>query len=125
MHATTEAYYCQRGESLEEAVVEVRPEIETREQARVDADDRCAEDKRIEKIVYYTVDPAGERTLLLSYENPYLRVMVNGAPPDAEHIAIRTGRDTLLKREKAEERQTGARGPIDLLRVLADRLLYE
>ncbi len=126
MPVTTEAYYCQRGQSLEEAIVELRPEIGTREQARQDADDKCHADKRIERIVYYSLDALGERTLLLSYENPYLRIMVNGPPPDAEHIAQKTGRHALLdNRAKNARGQSGPRGPIDLLRQLADRLLYE
>ena len=117
--ATTEVYWCLKGESLRDAPLEVRPDIVSRDLARFDAEEKCRGNKKLQKVLYYRIEDSGQRRLLFSFENPYMSLMV-GEPPDEGAEAKRKARK---RRDAAKNApKSGLAGKFGRL---IDNLFYE
>ena len=117
--ATTEVYWCLRGESLRDAPLEVRPDIVSRDLARFDAEEKCRGNKKLQKVLYYRIEDNGQRRLLFSFENPYMSIMV-GAPPDEGAAAKRKAKKRRDDAKNAQKHGIGSR-----IGRFIDNLFYE
>ncbi len=70
---TTEIYSCKEGQALKQGKLDYASDIETKEQAQVDAKRRCQRDPTLKKIAYYKVASDGEFRVFYSYTNPNCR----------------------------------------------------
>lgn len=125
--ATTEVYICQKGQSIREGALEVRPEITRPDQAEADATAKCDGDKRIEKVVYYRVSEDGDNKLLLKYENPYFHATTGAEVPrpdaDKPSPAPRSAEKT--KEQAAPKVAQAGKSLAETMKRVADRLLFE
>jgi hypothetical protein len=71
MHGNTEIYVCKPGQAIKDGAVEVS-NIQTRDEARADAERRFKHDKSIGKIAYYKVKEDGTFKSIFSMESPML-----------------------------------------------------
>lgn len=80
MSGVTEIYICEPGQKLKEGELVISHDVETREQAQIDAKTRCHFDRSIARIVYYAIRPDGEFKTIYSYENPNARAQKSPRP---------------------------------------------
>ncbi len=80
---TTEIYSCKEGQSLKQGKLDYSSDIETKEEAEVDAKRRCQRDPSLKKIAYYKVAPDGEFRVFYSYTNPNCKPAATRAAPAA------------------------------------------
>ena len=95
MSGNTEIYVCKPGQALKEGRVE-KSDIQTKDEARSDAERRFKHDKSIGKIAYYDVQDDGTFKSIFSMENPLLAV-------------LRSSKED-VKRKIATKKKTGANG---------------
>ena len=117
--ATTEVYWCLKGQTLRDAPLEMRPDIVSRDLARFDAEEKCRGNKKLQKVLYYQIDDDGRRRLLFSFENPYMSIMV-GEPPDEGEAAKRKAR-----KRRNDAKNGGKQGLVGRIGRLIDNLFYE
>jgi hypothetical protein len=79
MPESVEIYMALPGQKLEDGQMTVSGDIDTREDAKYDAEQRCAQNPAFEKVVYYVTSDTGDFKTFFSYKNPNVRVApVNG-----------------------------------------------
>jgi len=71
MSGNTEIYICKPGQAIKDGRIEVS-NIQTRDEARIDAERRFKHDKSIDKIAYYEVRDDGTFKSIFSLESPTL-----------------------------------------------------
>lgn len=122
--ATTEVYICQKGQSIREGALEVRPDITRPDEAEADATAKCDGNKRIEKVVYYRVTEDGDNKLLLKYENPYFSATTEAevSSPDADKPSPAPRR---AKKPVAPKVAQAGKSLAETMKRIADRLLFE
>lgn len=70
MAGAMEVYICRNWQPLEEAEIEFSRHIETREHAKLDAEEVCRQDPKVRKVAYYSITESGSWRLVFAYENP-------------------------------------------------------
>ena len=73
MPESVEIYMALPGQKLEDGKMAVSNDIGTRDDAKYDAEQRCAKNPAFEKIVYYVVDNSGGFKMFFSYTNPNVK----------------------------------------------------
>ena len=115
-----EVYVCNRGEKVADVSPQIRNDIPDKQTAREDAIKKCKSNEAIEKIHYYAIgDDAGSK-LLLTFENPHWKKMVDDAAPEGEA----TGSSGSKRVRKQAAASKGSSSESVLQRVV-DRLLFE
>ena len=70
-------YICKPGQELKQGQLVVSNDIDSRDDARADAESRCAGNQGIARIAYYAISENGDFRAYFSYKNPN----VEAAPP--------------------------------------------
>lgn len=70
---TTEIYSCKDGQALKQGKLDYSSDIDTREQAEIDAKRRCQRDPTLKKVAYYKVSDSGDFRVFFSYTNPHCK----------------------------------------------------
>ena len=70
MPDTVEIYMALPGQKLEEGQMVMSGDIDTREDAKYDAEQRCSNNPAFAKIVYYAISDSGDFKTFFSYTNP-------------------------------------------------------
>jgi len=100
----TEVYSCTQGQSVDDGAMEIRRDIDNRDQARSDAAEKCELNQKLEKVLYYVMNDEGDRKHLFTYDNPYFEKTLEGAPEPGKGAAPATkkkGATTKAKPAKA------------------------
>lgn len=117
----TEVYSCTQGQSVDDGAMEIRRDIDTRDQARSDAAEKCELNKKLEKVLYYVMNDEGDRKHLFTYENPYFEKTLDGGPEPAK------GAPSAAKKPGAPAPKSAKPGGAkqSLVKSLLDKILYE
>ncbi|MBI5164100.1 MAG: hypothetical protein HY985_09385 [Magnetospirillum sp.] len=75
---TTEIYSCRDGQDLKQGKLDYSSDIDTREQADIDAKRRCQRDPTLKKVAYYKVSDSGDFRVFFSYTNPHCKPTAPG-----------------------------------------------
>ncbi len=70
MPDVVEIYICKPGQELKQGQLVVSNDIDSRDDARADAEDRCSGNPWIARIAYYAISPNGDFKPYFSYTNP-------------------------------------------------------
>ncbi|MBF0562219.1 MAG: hypothetical protein HQL37_09400 [Alphaproteobacteria bacterium] len=70
---TTEIYSCKDGQELRDGRLDYSSDITTRDEAEVDAKQRCQKDQTLKRIAYYSVEESGRFRNFYTYNNPNAR----------------------------------------------------
>jgi hypothetical protein len=74
MPDSVEIYMALPGQKLEDGQMTMSNDIDTRDDAKYDAEQRCANNPAFEKVVYYTTSDDGDFKTFFSYKNPNVKV---------------------------------------------------
>ena len=100
MSDTTEIYLCKAGQTLKQGRVEYSENITTKSLAEADAARRCAKDKSLAKVAYYSVDDDGNFKAIYTHNNPNAIGMGDGTSPKRAQLKKKKKKPklTLLQR---------------------------
>ena len=70
MPDVVEIYICKPGQELKEGQLVVSNDIDTRDDARADAEGRCAGKPGVARVAYYAISDNGDFKSFFSYTNP-------------------------------------------------------
>jgi hypothetical protein len=73
MPESVEIYMALSGQKLEDGQMSMSSDIDTRDDAKYDAEQRCAKNPAFEKVVYYVVSDSGDFKTFFSYTNPNVK----------------------------------------------------
>ena len=73
MPETVEIYMALPGQKLEDGQMVMSGDIDTREDAKYDAEQRCSKNPAFAKIVYYAISNSGDFKTFFSYTNPNVK----------------------------------------------------
>lgn len=118
----TEVYSCTQGQSVDDGAMEIRRDIDTRDQARSDAAEKCELNKKLEKVLYYVMNDEGDRKHLFTYENPYFEKTLDGAPEPGNSGP---GDAKKSSAPAAKPAKSGGGSRQGLVKALLDKILYE
>jgi hypothetical protein len=65
-----EIYMALPGQKLEDSQMAVSHDIDTRDDAKYDAEQRCSQNPALAKVVYYVTSDSGDFKTFFSYSNP-------------------------------------------------------
>ena len=68
--AIMEIYMCRPGQKLEDGRLDYADDIANKAQAQADAEQRCRRDPKLDRVIYYAVQPDNNFQRLLTYTNP-------------------------------------------------------
>ena len=80
MPDSVEIYMALPGQKLEDGQMTVSGDIDTREDAKYDAEQRCAQNPNFEKVVYYVTSDSGDFKTFFSYTNPNVQAKPGPSP---------------------------------------------
>ena len=80
MPDVVEIYICKADQKLEEGKMVVSNDIGSKEDAKADAERRCANSTTIARIAYYAISPSGDFKSFFSYKNPNAGATKNKKP---------------------------------------------
>ena len=73
MPESVEIYMALPGQKLEDGQMTMSNDIDTRDDAKYDAEQRCAKNPAFEKVVYYVTSDDGDFKTFFSYKNPNVK----------------------------------------------------
>lgn len=93
MTNTTEIYLCRAGQSLKQGRVEYSDSITNRAEAHSDAERRCARDKKLVKIAYYSVNEEGDFRVIYTH-----KISIPQSPGGKEKTSLKKKKKKPVKR---------------------------
>jgi len=81
MPDVVEIYICKAGQELKKGQLVVSNDIETKDDARADAEARCIGNNWIAKIGYYAISENGDFRSYFSYKNPNVEAVPDTSAP--------------------------------------------
>ena len=93
MSSVTEIYVCKLGQELKKGKLFTSKDIHTRQEAEVDARERCGFNDSIAKVAYYAIQDDGNFKSILIYENPDVdlsRFSSNTLPENSSESGAKT-----------------------------------
>ncbi|MFN3077085.1 MAG: hypothetical protein ABT940_09445 [Alphaproteobacteria bacterium] len=88
----TEIYSCKDGQGLREGKLDYSSEVNTKEEAEVDAQRRCQKDPTIKRVAYYAVSEDGRFKNFFTYNNANARPAGKSPPRPGGQPARRPGK---------------------------------